>query len=279
MLKLSNLLIGLASFCYQDGQKRTAFLESTKSDIHFAPDLGISLRSIYFGAISQAINEFFRNPRLGRVSLFIYLIATILISAFLAESFESLFFWGTLFWLCFNFGLHFYFHLIRDIKFSWLYLLSVVSIAGSLLIQDREVVSSCDDCGSVLIDGVFYFGNTVESQPQLALLALGLGLISLTIFVYSITEFLFRKNFAKALLLSIVITFHTYFILTNLASLGYWRGLGLQDLLKPLANIFPLQPLKIFIHLLGLMVLVFLTLRFTATTKKQKLKLPSQIQK
>lgn len=279
MLKLSNLLIGLVSFCYQEGHKRSAFIELTKSDLHFASDMGISKRSIYFGAISQAINEFLRNPRLGKVSLFFYLVAIVLTSAFLAESFESLFFWGTLLWLGFNFGLHFYFYLTRDITISWLYLLSVVSFAGSLLIQDREVVSSCDDCSSVVIEGVFYFGKTVESQPQLALLALGLGLISATIFVYSITEFLLRKNFARALLLSIVLTFHTYFMLANLASLGYWRGLGLQDLLHPLADMFPLQPLKVFIYSLGLMVLVFLTLRFSATTKMQKLKLPSQSQK
>lgn len=258
---MSKFILGIASLCYKNLELRTTFIESTLSDLHYAHDVGISKRSILIGAISQGLHHALRNTKFGMLAFMFFIAVNFFTTSLVAGNSDSLFFWGTMLWLTFNSGLFFYFLSSLEFKFAWLYLGSHLSLASTIFAQDKEFVSSCEDCGSIAVDGLIYFGKTIHSQPQLAFYVLFMAVLTMTIFIYSITNFFIDRNSRRGVAFSIILIFHSYFIVGNLATLGYWRSAGLSDFMQPLLLFAPIEQLKVVVYSSALAVLILITIR------------------
>lgn len=259
--ELSKFFLGLFSLCYKNLELRSNFIESTLSDLHYAHDLGVPRRNILIGATLQALHHALRNTNFGILAFVFFLVINFVTTSLVAGNSNSLFFWGTMLWLSFNSGLFFYFFSSLEFNFAWLYLVSHFALASTMFFQDKEFVSSCEDCGSIAVNGVIYFGKSVHSQPQLAFFVLFLAVLTLSIFMYSITNFFIERNVKRGVAFSIILIFHSYFTVGNLATLGYWRSVGLSDFIQPLIVLVPIEQLKVVVYVSALVVLILATIR------------------
>lgn len=258
---MSKFFLGLLSLCYKNLELRSNFVESSVSDLHYAHDLGVPKRSILIGATLQALHHALRNTNFGILALMFLLVINFVTTSLVGGNSNSLFFWGTMLWLSFNAGLFFYFFSSLEFNFAWLYLISHFALSGTIIFQDKEFVSSCEDCGSIAVNGVIYFGKTVHSQPQLAFFVLFLAIVSITIFLYSITNFFLERNVKRGAAFSIILIFHTYFTVGKLSTLGYWRSVGLSDFMQPLLVLVPVELLKVVVYAFALVVLILATIK------------------
>jgi hypothetical protein len=213
------------------------------------------------GAISQALHHALRNTNFGVFAFVLFIVLNFFTTSLVVGNADTLFFWGTMLWLTFNSGLFFYFFSTLEFKYAWLYLFSNLSVGGTILVQDKEFVSACEDCGSIAVGGVIYFGKTIHSQPQLAFFVLFLAVLSMTIFLYSITNFFIVRDVKRGVAFSIILIFHSYFIIGNLATLGYWQSAGLSGFMQPLLLRAPIEQLKVVFYASGLVVLTLIAIR------------------
>lgn len=212
-------VILLFSLAYSRGKSRQEFLELTFSDLHYAYEHGISIKSIFFGAFVQAAKEMFTNPS-RVVAIHVTSVATIFGLCNFSTSNSSTVLILFLPVLIFSLGLHLVLlnyaktgvkNYVYAVTFSWTCIIYILS---------NEQSAQCLDCATGSFRPTFFSYNIWVSLVMLFMVFVFVSLSGLTIWR------LYRHRLrAVSMLVLVSFSIELVFMSQLLAKSNYFRGL------------------------------------------------------